>query len=106
MTFAAVCASRPQTNAPRIEVIGKGLPPVLMLNSTHDPATYYEGALRVHRALAGSRLVTVADGDHGQFQHGNACVDGHVEDYLLTGALPEKDTACAGVPLPGPAARG
>ncbi|MCX5384017.1 alpha/beta hydrolase [Streptomyces sp. NBC_00083] len=106
LTFAAVCASWPTSKAPHIEPTGKGLPPVLMLNATHDPATYYEGALRVHGAIAGSRLITVDDGDHGQFQHGNACVDDRVEAYLLTGALPAKDTGCPGVPLPEPAARG
>ncbi|MEU9102417.1 alpha/beta hydrolase [Streptomyces sp. NPDC048361] len=105
LTFAGICANWPRSKAPHIEVTGKGLPPILMLNATHDPATYYEGALRVHRALAGSRLITVDDGDHGQFQHGNACVDNRVEEYLLTGALPPKDTGCAGVPLPEPAAR-
>ncbi|MFB7644127.1 alpha/beta hydrolase [Streptomyces sp. NPDC056084] len=106
LTFAAICSNWPRTRAPQIEVTGKGLPPVLMLNSTHDPAAYYEGALRAHRALAGSRLITVPDGDHGQFQNGNACADAHVEDYLLDGALPAQDTGCPGVPLPGPAARG
>ncbi|WP_328314402.1 alpha/beta hydrolase [Streptomyces sp. NBC_00442] len=104
LTFAAICANWPRPKAPHIEVTGKGLPPVLMLNATHDPATYYEGALRVHRSFAGSRLVTVDDGDHGQFQHGDACADGYVEDYLLTGSLPAKDTTCAGVPLPEPTA--
>ncbi|MFG3280898.1 alpha/beta hydrolase [Streptomyces sp. NPDC048111] len=106
LTFAAICASWPRTGAPRVKVTGKGLPPVLMLNSRLDPATYYEGALNVHRQLAGSRLITVADGDHGQFQSGNACTDAYVENYLLTGALPAGDTDCPGVPLPGPAVRG
>ncbi|MEU2949473.1 alpha/beta hydrolase [Streptomyces xanthochromogenes] len=106
LTFAAICANWPETKAPRIKVTGKGLPPVLMLNSTNDPATYYEGALRVHRALAGSRLITVDDGDHGQFQTGNPCTDAYVEDYLLAGTLPAKDTECPGVPLPEPAAHG
>ncbi|MFD7165831.1 alpha/beta hydrolase [Streptomyces violascens] len=106
LTFAAICANWPRSKAPHIKVTGKGLPPVLMLNSTHDPATYYEGALRAHRGLAGSRLITVDDGDHGQFQTGNACADGYVENYLLDGTVPAKDTTCAGVPLPEPAARG
>ncbi|WP_432142379.1 alpha/beta hydrolase [Streptomyces sp. bgisy084] len=48
--------------APRVRVTGKGLPTTLMLNSEHDPATYYEGALAAHRALRGSRLFTVTGG--------------------------------------------
>ncbi|WP_369779514.1 alpha/beta hydrolase [Streptomyces sp. R33] len=99
LTYAAVCANWPRSKAPRIKVTGEGLPPVLMLNSKNDPATYYEAAVRAHRGLAGSRLVTVEGGDHGQFQNRNACVDAHVEGYLLDGTLPSDDTTC-------PAARG
>ncbi|MEV6582580.1 alpha/beta hydrolase [Streptomyces sp. NPDC051582] len=98
LTYASVCANWPRSKAPRIKVTGEGLPPVLMLNSKNDPATYYEAAVRAHRGLAGSRLVTVEGGDHGQFQNGNACVDAYVEGYLLDGALPAGDTGC---PAPG-----
>ncbi len=94
LTFASVCANWPKMRTPRVKVTGEGLPPVLMLNSKNDPATYYEAAVRAHRGLAGSRLVTVEGGDHGQFQNGNACVDAHVEGYLLDGALPAEDTTC------------
>ncbi|MEU9119946.1 alpha/beta hydrolase [Streptomyces sp. NPDC048506] len=103
LAFASVCAAWPHSRAPHIQVTGRGLPPVLMLNSVHDPATYYEGALRDHWALPGSRLVTVlGGGDHGQFQSHNACVDDLVEGYLLHGAVPATDTTCAAVPLPVP----
>ncbi|MET9962487.1 alpha/beta hydrolase [Streptomyces sp. NPDC006326] len=94
LTFAAVCANWPVTGAPRFKVSGRGLPPVLMLNSKTDPATYHEAAVRTHRALAGSRLITVEGGDHGQFQNHNACVDALVETYLLDGALPDRDGSC------------
>ncbi|WP_203232508.1 alpha/beta hydrolase [Streptomyces sp. 769] len=107
LTYSAVCAAWPRSTAPRIHVTGRGLPPILMLNSVHDPATYYEGALRDHRALPTSRLVTVAGGgDHGQFQNHNACVDNLVEGYLADGTLPRTDTTCAAdpLPVPGPAA--
>ncbi|MFC0849972.1 alpha/beta hydrolase [Streptomyces noboritoensis] len=106
LTFASICASWPRSKAPRVEVTGKGLPPVLMLNSTHDPATHYEGALRAHRALPTSRLVTVTGGgDHGQYLDGNACVDGLVEGYLLDDRIPAGDTSCPATPLPVPAGR-
>jgi hypothetical protein len=103
LAYAAVCANWPATRTPRIKVTGKGLPPVLMLNSLHDPATHYEGALSAHRALRGSRLVTVGGGDHGQYLNGNACVDGIVDDYLLRGTLPARDTTCEAGPQPIPA---
>ncbi|ARZ71447.1 peptidase [Streptomyces albireticuli] len=103
LAFAATCAAWPAGTAPRVDVTGEGLPPVLMLNSLHDPATYYEGARRAHRALRGSRLVTVTGGDHGQYLEKNACVDAIVDRYLLTGAAPDRDTTCAATPLPVPA---
>nr|BEK70362.1 alpha/beta hydrolase [Kitasatospora purpeofusca] len=99
LAFAAVCASwptpPPTATAPRVRVTGAGLPPTLMLNSVHDPATYYEAALSAHRALRGSHLVTVADnGDHGQYPGPNPCVRSAVESYLLTGATPAGDLTC------------
>ncbi|SDT01128.1 TAP-like protein [Streptomyces sp. TLI_053] len=95
LAFAAVCASWPTPTAPRVRVTGAGLPPTLMLNSVHDPATYYEAALSAHRALSGSRLVTVTgNGDHGQYPGPNACVRNVVESYLLTGAAPADDLTC------------
>ncbi|MCM2423410.1 alpha/beta hydrolase [Streptomyces sp. RKAG293] len=86
-----------------MKVTGAGLPTILMVNSVHDPATSYEGAVAAHRQLRGSRPVTVTGGgDHGQYLNGNACVDGIVTGYLLTGAAPAHDTSCPANPLPAP----
>ncbi|MFH9421675.1 alpha/beta hydrolase [Streptomyces sp. NPDC017529] len=100
LAFAATCAAWPASRAPRVHVTGKDLPTTLLLASRHDPAAHYEGALGAHRALRGSRLVTVAGGDHGQYQNANPCVDALVDRYLLTGAAPAKDAGC---PAPGSA---
>ncbi|MET9604988.1 alpha/beta hydrolase [Streptomyces sp. NPDC006512] len=102
LTFASVCAAWPRSTAPRVEVTGKGLPPVLMLSSLRDPATHYEGALRSHRALAGSRLITIGGGDHVAYQSHHACADAYVEEFLLDGRLPARDSSCAAKPLPEP----
>ena len=84
---------------------GRDLPPVLLVQTEHDPATSYEGALKTHAALPSSRLVTVAgDGDHGVYgAAGNTCVDELVDAFLTTGAAPAGDVSCAttGVPAPG-----
>ncbi|MFF9018508.1 alpha/beta hydrolase [Streptomyces sp. NPDC014870] len=70
------------------------LPPVLILAAERDAATPYEGALELQRRLAGSALVTERDaGTHGIGGGANACVNGYLERYLLTGAVP-----AAGVP--------
>ncbi|MET7280393.1 alpha/beta hydrolase [Kribbella sp. NPDC005582] len=68
--------------------------PVLMLAATGDPATPYPGQLAMHQALAGSRLVTLAN----TYRHGvygaSPCVDAAVATYLTTNALPPTDQTC------------
>ncbi|MFE4977865.1 alpha/beta hydrolase [Kitasatospora sp. NPDC056651] len=96
LAFGAVCAAWPVAPAPEVKVTGAHLPTTLMLNSVHDPATYYEAALGAHRALRGSKLVTVTgNGDHGQYPTSNACVTGVVERYLLADTAPARDLTCA-----------
>ena len=84
------------------EVDGEGVPPVLIVQSVHDPATPLEGAKRAHRAFENSRMLTITDeGDHGIYAGGNACADDVVEKYLVDGIVPE-DSSCPGMPLPVP----
>ncbi|MET9762542.1 alpha/beta hydrolase [Streptomyces sp. NPDC006372] len=94
--------------APRQRPIDVGarpgaLPPTLILAAERDAATPYDGALALHRRLAGSVLVTERDaGSHGLAGGPNACVNGHLEAYLLTGRLPGRRTGCAPRPEPEP----
>ncbi len=84
---------------------GKGVPPILMVQSVRDPATPLEGAQRAHEKFAGSRLLTVTDeGDHGIYGFGNPCVDDLVESFIVDGKVPAKDVTCPGIPLPAPTA--
>lgn len=85
------------------EMDGEGVPPVLIVQSTHDPATPIEGARRAHEQFEGSRMLTVTgEGDHGIYAGGNDCVDTTVEDFLVDGVVPPKESSCAGTPLPVP----
>ncbi|MEV4949671.1 alpha/beta hydrolase [Streptomyces sp. NPDC053755] len=87
---------------------GEGaLPPVLILAAERDAATPYEGALELQRRLRGSALVTERDaGTHGIGGGPNACVNRHLETYLLTGEVPGKTpvrrASCAPHPEPDP----
>lgn len=82
---------------------GVGVPPILMVQSEHDPATPIEGARRSLAAFAGARMLTVTgEGDHGQYASGNACVDGAVEAFIVHGTLPAVGATCHGLPLPTP----
>ncbi|OIK27559.1 alpha/beta hydrolase [Streptomyces malaysiense] len=81
------------------------LPPVLILAAERDAAAPYSGALEMNRRLAGSLLVTERGaGTHGIGGGPNRCVDGYLDDYLLTGRLPARNASCAprAEPEPGP----
>ncbi|MFI5757722.1 alpha/beta hydrolase [Streptomyces sp. NPDC051569] len=82
---------------------GKGLPPVLIAQSTRDAATPYAGAVELHRRFQGSRLITEQDaGSHGITNLVNPCVNDRVKSYLLTGALDRQDVTCAAHATPKP----
>ncbi|WP_328605890.1 alpha/beta hydrolase [Amycolatopsis sp. NBC_00345] len=99
-----VCAFWKSQPRPLPVVDGKGVPPVLMVQSEHDPATPIEGARKAHAAFANSRMVTVTgEGDHGIYAlGGNKAVDKIVDDYLVDGVVPP-DQSVPGLPLPVPA---
>ncbi|MFS8197337.1 alpha/beta hydrolase [Streptomyces sp. CWNU-52B] len=72
------------------------LAPTLILASERDAAAPYTGALEMHRRLSGSALVTEsASGSHGIGGGPNACVNAHLDAYLLQGRLPARETSCA-----------
>ncbi|MFF0749561.1 alpha/beta hydrolase [Streptomyces sp. NPDC004267] len=73
------------------------LPPVLILAAERDAAAPYAGALELQRRLGGAALVTERGaGTHGIGGGPNACVNGYLERYLLTGAVPAGTTGAAG----------
>ena len=77
-----------------LQITGAGLPGILMLQGTLDPATPYAGAQDAHKLLPSARMVVVeGGGNHGQSfsQPPNNCVQGYLNSYLATGALPQGD---------------
>jgi hypothetical protein len=72
--------------------------PILIVGSDQDTNTPYLGQLAMHRALTGSRMVTLkGSGGHALYlaYHSAPCVDSTVDRYLLDGVLPTKDLTCA-----------
>jgi pimeloyl-ACP methyl ester carboxylesterase len=108
--FNAACAFWPvQGPAKPLPIKGSGLPGILMLQGTLDPATPYKGAQDAHKLLPSARMVVVeGGGDHGQSleQPSNSCVQGYLNAYLGTGALPRSaglvNATCPAVPAPSP----
>ncbi|HEX4090162.1 MAG TPA: alpha/beta hydrolase [Trebonia sp.] len=92
--FNAACAFWPVNGPDKpFAVNGAGLPPVLMLQGTLDPATPYAGAQDAHRLLPSARMVVVeGGGNHGQSLETppNACVQNYLNAYLATGAVPDR----------------
>ncbi|MGC5533768.1 alpha/beta hydrolase [Streptomyces sp. SR-10] len=67
----------------------------LVVQNEWDSQTPLPSGQALHRQLKGSKMVTVLGGEgHGVYPSGNACTDGAVNRYLLSGKLPAKDVAC------------
>jgi pimeloyl-ACP methyl ester carboxylesterase len=82
----------PPTSQPH-EVSVKGLPPVLVVSTTHDPATPYEAGVELAKELGG-RLLTFDGTQHTVVFQGNACVDDAAKKYLIDLTLPPPDARC------------
>ena len=71
-----------------------GAKPIVVVGTTRDPATPYEGAVSLADQLESGVLIT-RDGDgHTGYHKGNKCVDEAVESYLLKGTAPTADLKC------------
>lgn len=78
-------------------VAAKGASPVLVVGTTGDPATPYEGARRLADGLGegvGVLLTRRGEG-HGAYGSGSGCVDRTVDAYLLEGTVPKDGKECA-----------
>jgi pimeloyl-ACP methyl ester carboxylesterase len=83
-------AEHPDVHAP-------GAAPILVIGNTGDPATPYEGARRMVRALGagvGVELTYKGQG-HGAYNSENECVQNAVHGYLLDGKVPASGTVCS-----------
>jgi len=112
--FNAACAFWPVKGPSKpLQIEGAGLPGILMIQGTLDPATPYAGAQVAHSLLPSARMVVVVgSGNHGQSLSDppNDCVNGYLNRYLATGALPQRpglvNAICPAVPAPTPDSAG
>ena len=82
----------PPTSTPQ-PISVQGLPPALVVSTTHDPAAPYQAGVDLARQLGG-RLLTFEGTQHTVVLQGNACVDDIAARYLVDLALPSPDTRC------------
>lgn len=85
----------PTSHAARKPVQAKGAPPIVVVGTTHDPATPYVMAQGLASQLPQGVLVTWEGWDHCAYsKDGSACVARAVEGYLVDGEVPTKDLRC------------
>jgi pimeloyl-ACP methyl ester carboxylesterase len=78
------------------DVSAPGAGPILVVGNTGDPATPYEGARAMEKALGKGVAVelTYRGQGHGAYDSGNACVQRTVNSYFLDGKVPKPGTVC------------
>jgi pimeloyl-ACP methyl ester carboxylesterase len=70
-----------------------GLPPVVVVSVTGDPATPYQSGVDLAQDLNG-RLLKVEGNQHTAGYQGNACIDDKLTAYLVDGTLPAEGAQC------------
>ncbi len=89
-----ICAFWPVPNTSQPYVpSAPGLPPVLVISTTHDPATPYQQGVNLAKDL-NARLLTFDGTQHTAFLSGSDCVDKWGIDYLVKLTLPPAGTTC------------
>ena len=83
----------PNTGQPHLPQVS-GLPPVLVISTTKDPATPYEAGVSLAKALGGG-LLTFEGTQHTAFLQDNRCVNDAGAAYLLELRLPAAGTRCS-----------
>lgn len=82
----------PSTSQPHLPDV-QGLPPILVVSTTGDPATPYQAGVNLAKALGGA-LLTYEATQHTAFLQGNACVDNAGSAYLVDLTVPPTGTRC------------
>jgi pimeloyl-ACP methyl ester carboxylesterase len=72
----------------------RGAAPIVVIGTTNDPATPYQQSVALAKGLSSGFLFTHHGEGHTVYAQGDACIDSHVDDYLLNGKLPASDPDC------------
>jgi pimeloyl-ACP methyl ester carboxylesterase len=75
------------------EIKVTGLPPILVVSTTNDPATPYQAGADLAKQLGGT-LLTFDGTQHTVVFQGNKCVDDIAARYLVDVTVPPPDTRC------------
>ena len=88
------CAFWPVKPKGKVEAVtAQGVPPILLVGGTNDPATPYASAQAVNKALSGSVLLTREGNGHVSYGQ-SACARQAVDAYLIDLTVPPAGTVC------------
>ena len=88
------CAYWPVSSPALPAIKAAGAPPILVVGNKRDPATPYRWAVALAGDLASGVLLGWNGDGHTAYLMGSSCVDGIVNRYLLTLAVPRSGTLC------------
>lgn len=86
--------AKPKPLAP-VPATTKGLPPIVVVSTTKDPATPYENGVAVARQIPGAVLVTNEGEGHTVVGQGKPCIDEMAAAYLTDLTVPAAGTTCS-----------
>jgi pimeloyl-ACP methyl ester carboxylesterase len=89
------CMDWPATTAEVTDVTAKGSNPILVVSTTHDPATPYQWGVQVAKHLDNATLLTWQGYNHTAYLEGSGCIEDAVDAYLLRGTPPKDGTVCS-----------
>ncbi|MEX5302905.1 alpha/beta hydrolase [Kocuria sabuli] len=92
---AAACQGWPAAPAEQAPVDAAGADPILVVGTTHDPATPHHWSEALVEQLENARLLTYDSYGHTAYTSGDECVQDAVDAYLLDGELPDEGTTCS-----------
>jgi hypothetical protein len=83
----------PATGAPG-PIVAAGSADILVVGTTNDPATPYAWAQNVAAQLENGHLITYTGEGHTAYNKSNDCVLNAVDDYFISGTVPQTDPQC------------
>lgn len=84
-----------ERTATRKPVTAEGANPIVVVGTTHDPATPYVMSVNLAKQLSSGVLVTSEGWDHTAYsKDASQCVRDAVEGYLLSGSVPADGLRC------------
>jgi pimeloyl-ACP methyl ester carboxylesterase len=78
----------------RHEIQVSGLPPILVVSTTNDPATPYQAGVDLAKQLGGT-VLTFDGTQHTVVFQGNKCIDDYAARYLVDVTVPPPNTRCS-----------